>query len=136
MHIYFFSKSFFNVNNLIVRSNAVLKDSLKYIYFICRRKQQQSSSEITMERSMLKCLIGFNGWGRFFKKIDNTLSHQQFKIDANRPGVVVCYRTNNGNPDLKNVFKVKDPKTYLTTTKPEVIIPEGCTCTDQQEAKE
>ena len=63
--------------------------------------------------------------GKVFKKIDSILSYQQFKIDANHPGVVACYKTNNGNPDLINVFKVKDPKTYLTTTKPEVIIPEG-----------
>ena len=61
-----------------------------------------------------------------FKKMDNILSYQQFKMDSNNPGIVKCYRTTESEPVIVQMLKdpLKNPKIYLTTTSPEMTPPE------------
>ena len=69
---------------------------------------------------------------KVFKKMDNILTYQYFKLDSREPGVVQCFKTLTSDPVRKCLTKIDNPMKYLTTTTPDVITPEGLS--DQRKA--
>ena len=46
--------------------------------------------------------------GSIFRKLDNILSYQYFKIDRHHPGAVKCYVTLDSEPTVQNLLKVDE----------------------------
>lgn len=85
--------------------------------------------------SVLVDVFDWVAWlGHVFKKMDNILTYQQFKMDSSNPGIVKCYRTIDSEPVIVRMLKdpQSNPKTYLTTTLPESTPPEGLSHERQQ----
>ena len=64
--------------------------------------------------------------GKIFRKLENILMYSHFRFSHLRPGMVECYINPHDKPVVtKDLLKIVDFKAFLTTTRPEQIIPES-----------